>query len=65
MVAGYVPSTTSRKAIGSLVLGVYDDGKLHPCRPGRHRLTPQRWPRICSSRLERICASTRARLPNA
>lgn len=29
VVAGYVPSTTSRNAIGSLILGVYDDGKLH------------------------------------
>ncbi|ASY73265.1 DNA ligase D [Sinorhizobium fredii USDA 205] len=29
VVAGYVPSTTSRKAIGSLVLGVYDGDKLH------------------------------------
>ncbi|TJW04778.1 MAG: DNA ligase D [Mesorhizobium sp.] len=29
VVVGYVPSTTSRNAIGSLVLGVYDDGKLH------------------------------------
>lgn len=28
VVAGYVPSSTSRKAIGSLVLGVYDNGKL-------------------------------------
>ncbi|MEZ2223413.1 DNA ligase D [Rhizobium sp. RCC_161_2] len=28
VVAGWVPSTTSRKAIGSLVLGVYDDGDL-------------------------------------
>jgi bifunctional non-homologous end joining protein LigD len=28
VVAGYVPSTTSRKAIGSLVLGVYDKGRL-------------------------------------
>ncbi|MBB6252999.1 DNA ligase D [Nitrospirillum iridis] len=28
VVAGYVPSTTARKAIGSLVLGVYDGGKL-------------------------------------
>ncbi|AFL50247.1 bifunctional non-homologous end joining protein LigD [Sinorhizobium fredii] len=28
VVAGYVPSTTSRKAIGSLVLGVYDGDKL-------------------------------------
>ncbi|MEY9536059.1 DNA ligase D [Sinorhizobium fredii] len=29
VVGGYVPSTTSRKAIGSLVLGVYDAGKLN------------------------------------
>lgn len=29
VVAGYVPSTTSRKAIGSLVLGVYEGNKLH------------------------------------
>ena len=29
VVAGYVPSTTSRKAIGSLVLGVYEGGALH------------------------------------
>ncbi len=28
VVAGHVPSTTSRKAVGSLVLGVYDQGKL-------------------------------------
>ncbi|WP_044561148.1 DNA ligase D [Azospirillum sp. B4] len=28
VVAGYVPSTTARKAIGSLVMGVYEDGKL-------------------------------------
>lgn len=28
VVAGYVPSTVSRKAIGSLVLGVYDGDKL-------------------------------------
>lgn len=28
VIAGYVPSTTSQKAIGSLVLGVYDDGEL-------------------------------------
>ena len=35
MIAGYVPSTTSRKAIGSLVLGYYDDGKLiHAGRVG-------------------------------
>lgn len=30
VIGGYVPSTASRKAIGSLVLGYYDDsGKLH------------------------------------
>jgi bifunctional non-homologous end joining protein LigD len=28
VIGGYVPSTTSRKAIGSLVLGYYEDGKL-------------------------------------
>jgi bifunctional non-homologous end joining protein LigD len=28
VVAGYVPSSTSAKAIGSLVLGYYEDGKL-------------------------------------
>lgn len=28
VVAGYVPSSTSQKAIGSLVLGVFDDGNL-------------------------------------
>lgn len=35
VVAGYVPSTTSRKAIGSLVLGYYEDGGLvHAGRVG-------------------------------
>jgi bifunctional non-homologous end joining protein LigD len=29
VVAGYVPSTAARNAIGSLVMGVYDKGKLH------------------------------------
>lgn len=29
VVAGYVPSTVSRKAIGSLILGVYEGDKLH------------------------------------
>ena len=29
VIGGYVPSTVSSKAIGSLVLGVYDAGKLH------------------------------------
>jgi bifunctional non-homologous end joining protein LigD len=28
VIAGYVPSSTGRKAIGSLVLGVYDDAEL-------------------------------------
>ena len=30
VVGGYVPSTVSRQAIGSLVLGVYKNGKLEP-----------------------------------
>lgn len=30
VVGGYVPSTVSRHAIGSLVLGVYKNGKLEP-----------------------------------
>ncbi len=35
VILGYVPSTTSRKAIGSLVLGYYDKGKLvHAGRVG-------------------------------
>ena len=35
MIAGYVPSTTTRKAIGSLVLGYYEKGKLrHAGRVG-------------------------------
>ena len=29
VVGGYVPSTTSRRAIGSLVLGVHENGALH------------------------------------
>ncbi len=29
VIGGYIPSTVSRKAIGSLALGVYEDGKLH------------------------------------
>lgn len=35
VIGGYVPSSTSDKAIGSLVLGVFDDGKLrHAGRVG-------------------------------
>ncbi|WEK51683.1 MAG: DNA ligase D [Candidatus Kaistia colombiensis] len=30
VIGGYVPSTTSRRAIGSLVLGVHEDGALQP-----------------------------------
>ncbi|MET0429993.1 MAG: DNA ligase D, partial [Microvirga sp.] len=30
VIAGFVPSSTSRKAVGSLVLGVYDDDRLVP-----------------------------------
>lgn len=29
VIAGYVPSTTARKAVGSLLLGVFDKGKLN------------------------------------
>jgi len=29
VIAGYVPSTVSRKLVGSLVLGVYEGGRLH------------------------------------
>jgi bifunctional non-homologous end joining protein LigD len=28
VIAGYLPSSTSRKAVGSLVMGLYDAGKL-------------------------------------
>src|SRR3546814_6008766 len=35
VVAGYVPSTVSRKAVGSLVMGYYEDGSLvHAGRVG-------------------------------
>jgi bifunctional non-homologous end joining protein LigD len=30
VIGGYVPSTTSRRAIGSLVLGIYENGALMP-----------------------------------
>ena len=30
VIAGYLPSTASRKAVGSLVMGVYEAGKLVP-----------------------------------
>lgn len=33
VIGGFVPSTTANKAIGSLVLGAYDDGKF--CHVGR------------------------------
>ncbi len=50
VVAGYVPSTISRKAIGSLVLGVYDGGKLyHVGRVGTGSL--RRLPRTYSKGL--------------
>ena len=38
VIAGYVPSSTGRKAIGSLVLGVYDGADAALCRTRRHRL---------------------------
>ena len=51
--AGYVPSTTSRKAIGSLVLvGYYDKGKLvHVGRVGTG-YSPPRWPSDLYRRLD-------------
>ena len=63
VVAGYVPSTTSRKAIGSLVLGYYDDGKLiHAGRVGTGYTA--RWPRI-STAGSSASAHRPARSPNA
>ncbi len=38
VIAGYVPSSTGRKAIGSLVLGVYEGDGAAIRRTGRHRL---------------------------
>ena len=38
VIAGYVPSTTSGKAVGSLVMGVYEGGRSRPCGTGRERL---------------------------
>jgi bifunctional non-homologous end joining protein LigD len=50
VVAGYVPSTVSSKAIGSLVLGYYDGGKLvHAGRVGTgfsHKLTEDLFRRL-------------------
>ena len=50
VVAGYVPSTVSSKAIGSLVLGYFDGGKLiHAGRVGTgfsHKLTEDLFRRL-------------------
>ncbi len=50
VVAGYVPSTVSSKAIGSLVLGYFDNGKLiHAGRVGTgfsHKLTEDLFRRL-------------------
>ena len=38
VIGGYVPSSTGRKAIGSLALGVYDGGRVALCGTRRHGL---------------------------
>ncbi len=63
VVAGYVPSSTSRKAIGSLVLGYYDGGRLVHVA-GSEPAIPRPSPRI-STAGSKTSASTRARSPNA
>lgn len=50
VIGGYVPSSTSRKAIGALSLGVYEDGKLrHVGRVGTgfsHKVSEQLFARL-------------------
>ncbi|BAT57614.1 putative ATP-dependent DNA ligase YkoU [Variibacter gotjawalensis] len=50
VIGGYVPSSTSRKAIGALSLGVYEDGKLrHVGRVGTgfsHKVSEQLFTRL-------------------
>ena len=38
VIGGYVPSTATRNAVGSLALGAYSEGKLDLYRPHRHRV---------------------------
>ena len=38
VVGGYAPSNVMRNAIGALVVGYYENGRLHLCGSGRHRL---------------------------
>ena len=56
VIAGWVPSTTSRKAIGSLALGVYEDGKLeHVGRVGTgytHTVAEQLFKRLSRLKAE-------------
>jgi len=56
VIGGWVPSTTSRKAIGSLVLGVYEDGKLeHVGRVGTgytHTVAEQLFKRLTHLQVE-------------
>ena len=60
VVAGYVPSTVTANAIGSLVLGYFKSGKLiHAGRVGTG--SPIKWPRICFA-ASTEWASPRARL---
>lgn len=57
VVAGWVPSTTSRKAIGSLILGVYENGNLqHVGRVGTgftHTVAEQLYKRLGRLKAER------------
>jgi bifunctional non-homologous end joining protein LigD len=50
VIAGYKPSTTGRKAVGSLVLGVYDEtGLVHVGRVGTgytHKVAEDLWRRL-------------------
>ena len=55
VILGYMPSTAAKGAVGSLLLGYYDGGKLSLCRPRRHRIF-QRAGRVAARR-----RSTRSR----
>ena len=44
VVAGLVPSTADARAVGALVLGVYDGDTLKYAGPYRHRFLPTKWP---------------------
>ncbi|WP_267553099.1 DNA ligase D [Rhizobium rhizogenes] len=63
VIGGWVPSTTSRKAIGSLVLGIYEDGKLdHVGRVGTgytHTVAEQLFKRLGRLKAEESPFATR------